>query len=176
MKLQFTILPALCLILFTSCKPTPAVSYEHSGISFTCPQGWTITEEKHKENAHYLFVEKNGYKASGLITITWIDGELEWEEYMGINMDTFRSKEELKELNFSEPNDTTFNGNAVLATNYTFSIQDMPHTGKLLILGSDYRTIGIIMQEADKDNEANKDGFATFRESFSFTETEDIAE
>ena len=168
MKAQVTILLAVCLTLFASCKPTPAVPYEHSGIAFTCPEGWEITDENHEDNMHYIFLEKTGYNASGLITVTWIDGELEWEEYMDINMETFEEKKQLKELDFSESADTVFNGYVALTSNYTFTIENMPHTGKILILGDDFKTISIVLQEADEDNKKNKDGFSAFMESFAF--------
>lgn len=168
MKTQLTILLAVCLALFTSCKPTPAVPYEHSGITFTCPERWRITEENHEDNMHYVFLERNGFNDSGLITVTWIDGELEWEEYLDINMKTFGEKTQLKELDFSEPTDTVFNGYVALTSNYTFKIENMPHSGTILILGDDHKTISIVLQEADEDNRKNKDGFASFMESFVF--------
>ena len=168
MKTSLTVLLAICLALLISCKPTPAVPYEHSGIAFTCPEGWEITSDKHEDNMHFVYMEKKGFNASGLITVSWIDGELEWEEYMDNTIESFEEQPMFKELEFCEPSDTVFNGYVALTINYTFNITTMPHTGKILILGDEEKTISIVMQEADEDTRKNKDGFAAFMESFSF--------
>jgi len=168
MKLQITILSAICLILLTACKPAPAKTYENLGIRFVCPAGWKITEDKHEDVAHFVYVEKNGFGDSGMITITWIDGEYEWEDYMDNIKETFEEKEMMQNLIFSDPSDTIFNGYDALTADYTFKIANLPHRGKVLIFGNDEKVINIVMQEATEDTHKNKEGFASFAESFSF--------
>ena len=168
MKLPITLLSIICLVIFTACQTTPATQYEYAGISFTSPAGWKITRDDHEGIEHYVYVEKSGFNDSGLITITWIDGEYNWERYMEITRETFEEKEIMKNLVFYNASDTVFNGYNALTSNYIFNVMNMPHRGKVLILGDEEKIISIVMQEANEDIRKNKEGFVTFVESFSF--------
>ena len=156
--------------LLTACQPSPEVKFDKMGVRFTCPEGWKITEEEDMgEEGYYLSVEKNGFDASAIMSITWVDEEINLADFL------LEFQESLKEntiyahsgLSFEAQIETTFNKRFALASKYSARVLGIAHQGTIYCFkGGGARTFAILKQEAIEDRQKNKAGFDTIVESF----------
>lgn len=167
-KTILTILAATALLF--SCKSgSPETQFSKHGISFTCPAGWSVTEEEDLGGGYYMSIEKEGYNESGLVTITWVDTEnvnLSAEEYMAMNVAGLQSNGAVNKMSVSDIPGARYGDYDALGKLYTMSVLTMPHTGEMYVIERDDRVICIVRQSADEDSDKNEKGFTIIEESF----------
>lgn len=79
------ILIASIFLLLTSYSESKPAKFERDGFSITSPTGWGITDEENIDDlGYYLSIEKDGFDSSGIITITWVNGEMDLNEWVDI--------------------------------------------------------------------------------------------
>ena len=62
------------LIFTLSAHHSVAQTFNKQAVSFTIPEGWTLTEEEDFDGkGYYLSIEKDGELSSGLVTISWLN-------------------------------------------------------------------------------------------------------
>jgi len=65
----------LITVFFLSCNgitEPKKTSFDNNDISFTCLDGWSITEEDNLDGQGYCFsIEKSGFDSSGVMTLNY---------------------------------------------------------------------------------------------------------
>lgn len=162
-----------CLFLFVSCKPSPAVKYNNEGISFVCPTGWKITDdESYYGLGHYLAIEKDGWGSSGILTLTWLDGESDPESYLNDLKSDLKNNiiYRKSDMSFGEHYESKYNNLTSLAVDFTVTTLGIAHQGKIHTINIGGRSVTIIIQEATEDAAINKAGFEKLESSFKVLE------
>lgn len=156
--------------MLVSCNNnSPAYTYENSGLSVICPEGWYISEEENFEGGvFYLSVEKDGFDSSGIVTITRFDDYLDLEELSNIMEDELRSNLVYKHsnLSFKAPYWGSFAGYDAYIVPFSASILSINHTGFIYSFYSDNKTYTVLKQEADEDSYENIVGFDLIENTF----------
>ena len=100
------------------------INFSYNGVSFSYLDNWEITDNSDIEGGlgHNINIEKKGINSSGLITITWLNQELDDSEMMELMRDEISSDIIYKNVIFTENQMTTFKGEEGVKTNYKFSI------------------------------------------------------
>lgn len=161
----------LLLVVFASisCQETPETKFKKDGVSFIVPKGWEITDEENfYDEGYYLAIEKDGLSSSGLITVTWVNGEFELNEWIE------EHKVEIKNSNFGENSDVVFgdtyeskfNSFNALSMSYTFTSFGLKHDGIIHVFHEKEKTFSLLIQEATEDKSKNKGGFEFIEKSF----------
>ncbi len=159
----------LILFVYTSCQETPQAKFERDGISLTSPKGWNVSDEENIDNqGYYLSIEKDGLNSSGVITISWINNELDLNESINIYQNELRNNiiSKNSNLTFENQKKNKFNEINTTSVNYTFSILGLKHEGILHFFYENDKSFVICKQEATEDNIKNKKGFESIEQSF----------
>lgn len=124
-------------IFILSCNSNSKRSFSKEGVSLKCNSDWLITEEdSFGGNGYYLSVEKNGYGESGILTLSYIDGQIDKKEFL------LSSQEDLKEnivyksgnLKFEKTIETKYANNDAIASKFSLSLLGMKHEGIIIVL------------------------------------------
>jgi hypothetical protein len=168
MKFWKIILISISLIIAFSCgSQKPGGSFLRDGVSFTYPSGWSITEQEDLDGAgYYLSIEKAGFDASGLLTLTWINGILDSHEYLEIIQEEYENQRLLNDLEFQSARDNNFNGIQSISCDFKFKTLGLEHRGTIYVFVSGENTYSIIKQEAIEDISKNKEGFDLIESTF----------
>jgi len=76
------ILIASIFLFITSCSESKPAKFERDGVLITSPTGWEITDQESiDDQGYYLSIEKDGFDSSGIVTMTWINGEIDLGEW-----------------------------------------------------------------------------------------------
>ena len=159
------------LILFTcsSCQETPQAKFEKDGISLTSPKGWKITDEGNIEDqGYFLSIEKDGLNSSGLITLSWVIGEFDLNEWIEIYKDELKNNLVYRNsnLSFSNEKQDKFNGITTTSLEYSVSLFGLKHEGIIHFFYENNKTFALLKQEAIEDKIKNKNGFELIERSF----------
>lgn len=161
----------LLFILFAhnSCQEASETEFKKDGISLTSPKGWKITDQENLDDqGYYLSIEKEGLNSSGLISISWINGELDLKEWINMYKDELRNNIIYKNSNliFEKENKSMFNNINTTSLNFSTSLLGINHEGNIHFFYEKGRTFAILKQEAIEDQVKNKHGFKLIEQSF----------
>jgi len=162
------ILLTLSIVFIAGCMPSkPAKSsFDKFGVSFTCPAGWSITDEDNFDNAgYYLSCEKSGLNASGLLTISWTNDTIDLDEQIEIYKESFKIYKNAN-LEFMDITDEEFNGYSSRALKYKLIVLTVKQEGIIHSFYAGGKTFCILKQGALEDSEANKEGFKIIESGF----------
>jgi len=153
--------PVLIFFVLASCKETPEAKFENDSISVISPAGWKMTQEEIGKDGFYLVIEKEGIDASGLLTISWVNGEIELGEWMSIYQKELKDNIVFRKsnLSFANPTDSKFNDNNTTSVSYTVSILGQKHEGTIYFFHAKDKTFAILKQQAIEDKTKNESGF-----------------
>jgi hypothetical protein len=161
------------LILFVicfSCTEQKSIHVDIYGISFNCPSGWKITEKEDYGAAKYICIEKKGITSSGLVTMSFIEGDIELYEYLQFMQESFLGQEVFKDLVFQQAKESYYGKYKGIVSSYTAKIMFIKHKGEIYIFHENGITMALIKQEAIEDHEENLQGFETIKKSLSLTD------
>ena len=150
-----------------SCGSQPDESFVKDGVSFTHPSDWSIKDQNDLDNGgFYMSVKKEGYIASGILTLTRINGTLDPNRYLEITQEQYKTQKVLNDLEFQSVQDYDFNGIPAISCDFKFDIEGLEHTGVVYVFKSGDSTYSIIRQEAIDDISKNKQGFDLIESTF----------
>lgn len=153
----------LPLLLLLSFAPAESGKFDRSGVSFSIPTGWKITEEQDLEGkGYYLSCEKEGANSSGLVTVSWVNDSLDLDAMTGQYSEALAANftEQKADPKLGPIVSRTFNGMEARGFDYTMNIQGIAHEGHVYCFFGKDKTINVMVQEAVEDKAANKAGIA----------------
>lgn len=165
MKAYFIFCLSVLLLSCSSSKETPTEIYD---LSFTCPAGWSISEQEDYGSSKYISIEKSGISSSGIAMITYADEDVELVDFLDIYKESLAGQKVLSDIKFKEAKETSYGQYAGLVCEYTVSILSVAHEGRLYVFHANGKTACITEQEATEDKAKNKDGFEKIKETLQF--------
>lgn len=169
MKNALLILIPISLLFSCSSPPSKEVKFDKSGVAFTCPDGWKITEEDSLDgDGYYLACEKDGLVSSGLFTLTWVNDTVALEEMMEVYQDELKNNVIFKNTNisFSAASDGKFNTYPAIISTYELTLLGDKTEGTMYCFYGNGKTIGLVKQQSLEDDSKNKKGFEIIENSF----------
>ncbi|MDF4204879.1 hypothetical protein PXD56_18060 [Maribacter sp. SA7] len=160
---------ASIFIFLTSCSESKPANFERDGVVMTSPAGWGITDQENiDDQGYYLSIEKDGFDSSGIITMTWLNGEIDLNEWILIYQDELVNNIIYKNsnLDFTDPSDDHYNDIDTTSIQFTASILGLGHEGVIHFFHKGDKTFALLKQQAVEDNLVNKPGFDLIEESF----------
>jgi hypothetical protein len=152
-----------------ACTTSPAHKFNKLGISFNCPEGWSITDEDNiDDKGYYISIEKQSLDASGLMAVSWVNDSLDLNDDLELYKNEFLNNVIYKhaDLQFENSFQTKFNTYNSVALRFTASILSVKHDGIIYAFYGNGKTITVVKQEAIEDRSDNEAGFATLENSF----------
>lgn len=157
----------LVIVTFGCGNQEPGGDFLKDGVSFTYPSGWSITEQEDLDGeGYYLSVEKAGFNASALLTITWINGVLDSREYLDLIREGYENEKLFNGLEFQSAKDNSFNGIQSISCDFKFNTSGVKHSAVINVFVIGENTYSIIKQEAIEDISKNKKGFDLIEATF----------
>ena len=158
---------ALLLLVSSCASQKNGGEFRKEAVSFKFPSGWSITEQDDLDGAgYYLSVENTGFDASGLLTITWVNGVLEDREYLEIIQRGYLDQKLFNELKFGLVNEGYFNKIPSISSDFNYSTLGVKHNGVMYVFVKDDKTYSIIKQQAVEDAPKQKQDFDSIVASF----------
>ena len=157
------------LTTFYSCQETPQAKFNKHGVSLTSPKGWEITEEETLDDlGYYLSLEKDGLNYSGIMTVSWVNMELDIDDWIQIHKAEMSNNTIYKnsKLEFGTKQKSTFNNIETTSLSYKANILGVKHEGTLNFFYKNEKSFSILIQEAIEDKAKNKSGFHFIEQSF----------
>jgi hypothetical protein len=149
------------------------ISYMRDGISFSVPEDWKITaNDSIGENAYYFSTERTGNKATGLITVTWINRIEKPEEIIAVHQRSMKSANIYRNpgIEFTAVNPDDFAGLKVLSCRYTTIVKEQKLDGIIYCFNASQKTITIFLQSGLNDKKINQKSFELFKLTFNCRE------
>ncbi|MBU4265646.1 MAG: hypothetical protein L6243_05520 [Candidatus Altiarchaeales archaeon] len=143
-------------VLFIGCMGEEPQIGSSSGVTYTCPEGWTITDElDYGGVGHYSACEKDGENSSGVFVLSWFGIEQGLNESLGDMRGTLEEGYggEGMDVEFSEPEEAVFKGYDALVSDYSLSLEGIDFQGKIIAFNCNEKSVVILSQEAAKDHD-----------------------
>jgi len=157
----------LILVFAIGCIGDSSEPETEEGISYICPEGWSITEElEYEDVGYYAACEKQN--SSGVFVIYWFEVERDLNEALA-KMKSDLEKgytEQGVRIVFSEPKESGFKGYSALISNYAFSLLDVGYQGIIITFNCNKKNVVLLSQEAAKDHDENLADFGKIENSF----------
>ncbi|NEW81799.1 MAG: hypothetical protein GZ094_05505 [Mariniphaga sp.] len=149
------------------------VHYLRNGISFSIAGGWkTIANDSIGDNAYYFSAERTGTKATGLITVIWVNKTEDPEKTMALHQQTMKSANIYRNpgIEFSAVNPDTFAGMKVVSCRYTTVVKEQKLDGVIYCFNSSQKTVTIFLQTGLDDQKLNQKAFDLVKQTFNCRE------
>jgi len=153
----------LILLACSGSKETPAEVYD---LSFTCPAGWTVSEQEDYGDSKYMSIEKEGFSSSGIVMITYANEEFELTDYLDIHKESYKEQKIFSNIKFNLVKDSSYGQYDGILAEYRVSVMSVAHVGRMYVFHAKGKTICVTEQEAVEDSAKNKTGFEKIRETF----------
>ncbi len=162
-----TIFLVFAFTTLVACKNSPSYLHEDDYVSFTCPKNWKITEKEFYDGGGFYSVEDNGFDSSGLMTLSWADGEYDLNEQIIIYSEDLKANFVLKNsnLSFERIVDSKFNNAKSRESSYTMELLGLKHEGRIVAFHLKNKTVVIIIQSALEDKTMNDIKFEVIEKS-----------
>ncbi len=164
MKKVFLIL----FVIFISSCTENSTDVDIYGVSFTCPAGWKVMETEDYGIEKFISIGKKGFTGSGLVTISFIEGDIDSNEHLQIFQESLEEQKELKNIVFQAIEESYYGKYKGIESSYTFKTFGTAFKGTLYVFQENGITVAIIHQEAIEDHNKNLNGFETIKESLTF--------
>ena len=149
------------------------VSYMRNGISFSIAEGWkAIANDSIGDNAYYYSAERIGLKATGLITVTWVNKVEKPETIISMHQQSMKSANMYRNpgIEFSEMIPDNFAGLKVESCRYTTFVKEQKLEGIIYCFNRRQKTITIFFQTGISDQKLNQKAFELFKQTFNCRE------
>ncbi|MDG5492560.1 hypothetical protein [Psychroserpens sp. SPM9] len=152
----------------SSAESTKELHFKRDNFEFNYLDSWEVTDnETINEDVFYMALEKNGFDASGLVTITSFGYEIDLDEMIHMNIDEFQNNSFIKNFKYDNIENNQFNTTSSRAANFRFSTLGLRHNGIIHAFYKNGQSFVIIKQEASEDSKKNQNGFNIIETSFS---------
>ena len=160
------ILLTVCNIVYSKNKETP---YLRDGISFSIAEDWKVIDnDSIGDNAYYFSAERTGAKATGLITVAWINIVEKPEKMISIHQQNMKSANMYRNpgIEFSEVIPDNFSGLKVISCRYTTFVKGQKLDGIIYCFNSFLKTITVFFQTGLDDQKLNQKAFDLIQQTF----------
>jgi len=160
----------ICNIAIAENKEVP---YLRNGISFSIAERWkTIANDSIGDNAYYFSAERTGSKATGLITVIWVNKTEDPVKTMVLHQQTMKSANIYRNpgIEFSAVNPDTFAGMKVVSCHYTTVVKEQKLDGVIYCFNSSQKTVTIFLQTGPDDQKLNQKAFDLVKQTFNCRE------
>jgi hypothetical protein len=169
-SLTFIISLTCCNITFAKSKEFP---YMRNGISFSIAEGWKIiANDSIGDNAYYFSAERTGQKATGLITVDWINKIEKPEKTIIFHQQSMKSANIYRNpgIEFTSVSTDKFAGFKVESCRYITFVKEQKLEGVIYCFNSVQKTITIFFQTGLDDQKLNQKAFELIRQTFNCRE------
>jgi len=152
---------------------TKEIHYLRNGISFSIAGDWkTIANDSIGDNAWYFSAERTGSKATGLITVTWINKVEDPLKTILLHQQTMKSANIYRNpgIQFAEVIQDNFAGYKVESCRYTTIVKEQKLEGVIYCFNSSQKTISVFFQSGLNDQKLNQKAFELIRRTFNCRE------
>ena len=176
MKLKISVKTVLTLIIsliisnICSSKDKE-FSYMRDGVSFSIADGWkVIANDSIGNNAYYFSAERTGTKATGLITVTWINKIENPLETITLHQKSMKVAKIYQKsgIEFSMATSDNFAGQKVQSCHYVTFVNEQKLEGTIYCFNSFQKTITIFFQSGLTDQKLNQKAFALIQQTFNY--------
>lgn len=160
----------VCNIAFPKGKEVP---YLRDGISFSVAEGWNvIANDSIGNNAFYFSAERTGPKATGLVTVTWVNEIEDPEKTIVLHQQSMKAANIYRNpgIEFTAVNPETFAGIKAVNCSYTTVVKEQKLDGIIYCFNSAQKTITIFFQSGPDDQKINEKAFELIRQTFNCRE------
>ena len=143
--------------------------YMRDGISFSIAEGWkVIANDSIGDNAYYFSAERTGPKATGLITVTWVNKVEEPQKTITLHQQTMKSANIYRNpgIEFTSVNPENFAGLKAESCRYTTIVKEQKLDGVIYCFNSSQKTITIFFQTGLNDQALNKKALDLVKQTF----------
>ena len=143
--------------------------YMRDGISFSIAEGWkVIANDSIGDNAYYFSAERTGPKATGLITVTWVNKVEEPQKTITLHQQTMKSAKIYRNpgIEFTSVNPENFAGLKAESCRYTTIVKEQKLDGVIYCFNSSQKTITIFFQTGLNDQALNKKALDLVKQTF----------
>ncbi|HHG86549.1 MAG TPA: hypothetical protein ENJ82_17495 [Bacteroidetes bacterium] len=159
MKQVLVLLFITVVALFSGCGGSPESKYEHNGFHFTKPAGWEVNDEEFEDGVGSLFVEKEGFMASGLVSIIWYQNEVPLELLVETFMVAIGEDEGFTDFSATQTKPIVYGQYEGLGQSFSFKSEGFDYTGNCVGFSCGTFTVLVSYQGADEDSAENSVGF-----------------
>jgi hypothetical protein len=160
------ILLTICIIAHSKNKEIP---YLRNGVSFSIAEDWkVIANDSIGDNAYYFSAERTGIRATGLITVTWVNKAEKPGKMISIHQQSMKSANMYRNpgIEFSEVISDNFGGLKVESCRYTTFVKGQKLDGIIYCFNSFKKTITVFFQSGMDDQKLNQKAFDLIRQTF----------
>jgi len=143
--------------------------YMRDGVSFSIADGWKIiANDSIGNNAYYFSAERTGAKATGLITVTWVNKVENPLETIILHQRSMKTAEIYQKsgIEFSMATSDNFAGQKVQSCHYVTFVNEQKLEGTIYCFNSFQKTITIFFQSGLTDQKLNQKAFALIQQTF----------
>ncbi len=143
-------------------------------VHFTYPDGWEILENMNSRVGNLLSIVKKEPGSSGLCNFIWTENDeinSNLDDLVDIYRDDLKARflKRTDEVQFTDTYSGEFNGIKSRQTDYTLSVNNIPHRGKIIVFIFKDNAFMINQQGADKHLNENEEDFCIIENSFRVT-------
>jgi hypothetical protein len=150
-------------------KEGTAGSFDQHGVAFSYPASeWEITENEFDEDVLNVTLEKKGDEASGIVCILVGSDDIEPNDLLEVMAEAFlEEKDAYTDMTFENVQKANMEKYSGLVLSYKAKVYAQQFEGKIYAFTTNNKTVGLLIQGATSDKEANTPGFDEIMKSFS---------
>jgi len=134
-------------LLSTNINNVQNVPFLYQCISFEYPDNWKVEKEELQQDfAYQISCEKEGTNSSEIITISWLNLEMDPLELIQNTIEGMKEEPSHKNSNFKPINATVFKGNDAFRADYDLELFGEKFYGRFISFNSCDKTVLIIKQ------------------------------
>lgn len=145
------------------------IPYMRNGISFSLAHDWkVIANDSIGNNAYYFSAEREEPKATGLITVTWLNEVKDPLETIIMHQKTMKISNIYRNpgIEFTAVIPDKFAGFKVKSCLYTTIVKEQKLEGVIYCFNSSQKTITVFFQTGFGDKKLNQKAFSLFKTTF----------
>ena len=147
--------------------------YMRDGISFSIAEDWkVIANDSIGDNAYYFSAERTGTKATGLITVTWVNKIEDPQKTIARHQQSMKSANIYRNpgIEFTSVYTDNFAGQKVESCRYITFVKEQKLDGIIYCFNASQKTITIFFQTGINDKKINEKAFELVRLTFNCRE------
>ncbi|MCX6227760.1 MAG: hypothetical protein NTV75_01015 [Bacteroidia bacterium] len=149
------------------------MSILRDGISLSIPEGWkVISNDSIGNNAYYFSAEREGKKATGLITITWINKIEDPEKTIRLIQKTMKDANIYRNpgIEFTEIGNENLELFKTKNCHYSAIVKEQKVEGYIFVFNASGKTISLFFQTGLDDKKINFKAFELLKQTFNCRE------